>query len=137
MGSIAQHSPGDVVDIQITRNNKLYNYNVTLKNQNNTTALVKAEDSFYNDMLGVSLQKVNNSELDKLGLNNGLKIIEIDDGILRRGGISEGFIITEINGIDIGSRNALTRALQSGRNKYVRLKGVYPNGTRVSFEFML
>jgi len=66
-----------------------------------------------------------------------LKIINIDDGILRRGGISEGFIITDINGVQVNSAITLKRAIQSGKGNYVRLRGVYPNGTKVSYEFML
>ncbi len=137
MGTIAQHSPGEKVDIVVNRKNDIKYYTVTLKNQNNNTALVKSEDAFYNEMLGVSLQKVKKDEVDKLGINDGLKIVDVDSGILRRGGISEGFIITEINGFDVNSQNSLNRAMQSGQGKYVRLKGVYPNGTRVSYEFML
>ena len=137
MGTIAQHSPGEIVNIEVIRNNKLLNYDVTLKNQNNTTALVKAEDSFFNEMLGASLQKVKDQELNAMGIISGLKIINIDDGILRRGGISEGFIITDINGVQVNSAITLKRAIQSGKGNYVRLRGVYPNGTKVSYEFML
>ncbi len=137
MGTIAQHSPGEIVNIEVIRNNKLLNYDVILKNQNNTTALVKAEDSFFNEMLGASLQKVKDQELDAMGITSGLKIINIDDGILRRGGISEGFIITDINGVQVNSAITLKRAIQSGKGNYVRLRGVYPNGTKVSYEFML
>ena len=137
MGSIAQHSPGEIVNIEVIRDNKLLNYDVTLKNQNNTTALVKAEDSFFNEMLGASLRKVTDNELNNMGIHSGLKIMNIEDGILKRGGISEGFIITDINGIQVNSASTLKRAMQSGKSNYVRLRGVYPNGTKVSFEFML
>lgn len=137
MGTIAQHSPGEKVNIEVNRGNKTYSYDVLLKNQNNTTALVKSEESFFNDMLGASLQKVKKNELENIGIASGLKIVNIEDGILRRGGISEGFVITEINGFSVNSQNSLNRAIQSGKSKYVRLKGVYPNGTRVSYEFML
>ena len=137
MGTVAQHSPGEKVDIVVNRKNEILNYTVTLKNQNNSTAVVKSEDAFYNEMLKASLQKVKRTEIEKLGINDGLKIVDIRDGILRRGGISEGFIITEINGYDVNSQNSLDRAIQSGKGKYVRMRGVYPNGTRVSYEFML
>ncbi len=75
--------------------------------------------------------------MGNLGITNGIKIVKMDDGILRRGGISEGFIITEINGIKIKSKDNLNNAIESTKNNLVRMKGVYPNGTRVSFEFML
>lgn len=137
MGTIAQHSPGETVRINVNRKNELIDFKVLLKNQNNTTALVKSEDAFFNNMLGASLQKMKSDELQDLGIQSGLKITDIEDGILKRGGISEGFIITEINEVKVNSQSTLDRAIKSGRSNYVRLKGLYPNGTKVSYEFML
>ena len=137
MGNIAQHSPGDVIKVAVNRDDEVKTFNVLLKNQNNTTALVKPENAFYNELLGASLQKAPQEDLDKLGISNGVKVVKIDDGILLRGGITNGFIISEINGKKVQSENSLNDAIRSTRNNLVRIKGVYPNGTRVSFEFML
>jgi len=137
MGNIAQHNPGDVIKVSVERDNDIKTFDVTLKNQNNTTALVKPGDTFYNDLLGASLQKAPQEDMDKLGISNGVKIVKIDDGILNRGGITTGFIITQINGKEVKSQNTLEDALQATNKNMVRMKGVYPNGTRVSFEFML
>lgn len=137
MGSVAQHSPGEIVMVDIMRDNSSFSYDVILKNQNNTTAMVKADDAFFDDILGATLQQASNSELNNLDLNTGLKVVDINDGILRRGGITEGFIITEINGLNVNSKNTLGKALQATRQNTVSLRGVYPNGTRVSYEFML
>lgn len=137
MGSVAQHNPGEVVAVDINRDNNIQTFNVTLKNQNNNTELVKSSDAFYNDILGATLQKASSNELNQLGASNGLKIVKIDDGILRRGGITEGFIITEINGVRVNSETSLGQAMQPSRQNTVSLKGMYPNGTRVSYEFML
>ena len=137
MGTVAQHSPGDVLTIVVNRDDQLITSNVTLKNQNNNTSLVKSGDSFFNGLLGATLKQVSRSEASDLYISNGLKVIDISDGILRRGGITEDFIITEINGNEINSQNSLEMALRSTRGNSVRLKGVYPNGTKVSYEFML
>lgn len=137
MGSVAQHSPGEIVRVDINRDNELLGYNVTLKNQNNNTALVKSDDEFYDQILGATLQKATNEELSKLNAGAGLKVVKINDGILKRGGIAKGFIITEINGLSINSKNSLQNALQISKRNTVSLRGIYPNGTRVSYEFML
>ncbi len=137
MGNVAQHNPGDIVRVKINRENEYKTYDVTLKNQNQTTALVKSTDAFYNDILGASLQKASNNDMSKLGINSGLKIVDIEDGILRRGGISQGFIITEVNGVRVNSENSLRQAISSSGSNTVSLRGMYPNGTRVSYEFML
>jgi Do/DeqQ family serine protease len=137
MGSIAQHNPGEVVMVTVNRDNALRSYDVMLKNQENNTGIIKTADSFYNDLLGATLQKANNNDLSKLGISSGLKVVEIDNGILRRGGISKGFIITQINGLDVSSETSLAKAINNSNNKSVSLRGMYPNGTRVSYEFML
>jgi serine protease Do len=137
MGTVAQHNPGDVVQVRINRDNNYQTYAVTLKNQNQTTALVRSSDEFYNETLGASFQRASSSELNKLGLSSGLKIVDIENGILRQGGISKGFIITDVNGVPVNSEGSLNEAMQSSRRNYVSLRGIYPNGTRVSYEFML
>ncbi len=137
MGTVAQHNPGDVVRVKINRKNEYETYDVTLKNQNQTTALVKSTDAFYNDLLGASLQKASNDDMSNLGINNGLKIVDIEDGILRRGGIDKGFIIIEVNGVRVNSENSLRQAMENSRSNIVSLRGMYLNGTRVSYEFML
>ena len=137
MGSIGQYRPGDVVLISVNREGEYYDYNITLKNQNNTTAIVKAGESFFNEDLSVSLQKISEKESNDLRIKGGLRITEIKGGILQRGGISEGFVITEVNGRKVDSQNSLTDALQQSRSHRVQLIGVYPNGMKVSYEFML
>lgn len=137
LGIIAQYNPGKVVNIEISRDNKKITYDVTLKNVNGTTLLVRADDSFYNNILGAELQQVSSDELRELEISNGLKIININNGILDRSGINEGFIITEINGYNVNSQHNLTSALNNSRRNIILLKGLYPNGVRVSYEFIL
>jgi|FLOH01.1.fsa_nt_gi serine protease Do len=137
LGIIAQYNPGTVVAIEISRDNKKITYDVTLKNVNGNTLLVRADDSFYNSILGADLQQVPEDELKDLAISNGLKIINIRNGILERSGINKGFIITEINDRVVDSQHNLTSALNNSRRNIVLLKGIYPNGVRISFEFML
>jgi Do/DeqQ family serine protease len=137
MGTIGQHSPGETVSIDINRDNEIQTFQVTLKNQNGTTAVITPGDTFDNDLLGASLQQLSTDELQKLNISNGLKITEVNDGILKRGGITRGFVITEINGAKINSDASLNEALQRTKRNIVHLKGMYPNGVRISYEFML
>ncbi len=137
LGIIAQYSPGTIVTIETSRDGKRTTYDVTLKNANGTTLLVRADDSFYNNILGAELQKVSEEELKDLEIANGLKIVNIRNGILNRSGINEGFIITEINGYKVNSQHNLASALNNSRRNIVLLKGLYPNGVKVSYEFML
>lgn len=136
LGLIAQYNPGAVVNLQVNRDNRIMKLNVTLKNKNGTTLLVRSGDSFYNDALGAKLQQVSDDELNKLNITNGLKVLNIGDGILSNSGINTGFIITEINGSKVNSEDNLQNALGKSQRNIIRMKGMYPNGVKVSYEFM-
>jgi len=137
LGLIAQYNPGTVVSLKVKRDNKIEDFNVTLKNRNGTLATIKSADSFYSSTLGADLQQLTKQELNDLDISNGLRVNEIKDGILNRSGINKGFIITEINGSRVNSQTELQSALNNSVRNIVRLKGLYPNGVRVSYEFML
>lgn len=137
VGTIGQYRPGDVVIVSTKRDGEYFDFNVTLKNQNNTTTIVKADDTFFNEDLNVSLQKVSKVKKNDLGISSGLRITNIKTGILQRGGISEGFILTEVNGYKVNSKEELEQAMSQSKSRRVRLIGIYPNGMKVSYEFML
>jgi Do/DeqQ family serine protease len=132
---VGQHRPGDEVMVRVIRDEQLFDFPVTLKNQDGTTEVKKREAVFYNETLGVSLESINSSERDKLRLNNGLKITNLEEGILMRGGISKGFIIVRINGKSVDDKASLEDALNNKRNNTTRVEGMYPNGMKISFEF--
>ena len=136
LGIIAQFNPGTIVKVKINRNKKVKIYNVTLKNKNGTTIAIKSGDAFYNKFLGAKLQQVSVDELNELGIANGLKIIDIEGGVLSNNSINKGFIITEINGIRVNSEQNLAISLGKSQMKIIRLVGIYPNGVKVSYEFM-
>lgn len=136
MGTIGQHNPGEAIKVDISRDNEILAYTVILKNEEGTTAIIKVGDSFYNDLLGASLKNISGEEKSKLGISSGLKVTDVQNGILRRGGISEGFIITEINGERISSKDKLEDALNKKNSGIIKINGMYLNGVRISYEFM-
>ena len=137
LGYIGQYNPGAKVIVEVKRDEKIRKFDVVLKNKNGTLATIRSTDSFFNDLLGANLQKITTDEMDELEIRGGLRINKIESGILSRSGINEGFIITEINGNTVDSESKLQSALDNTRRNIIRLKGVYPNGVRVSYEFML
>ncbi len=137
MGVVGQYSPGDHVKLVIHRDKKAKTMTVELKNQQGTVSIVKSGNVFFNTKLNVSLRKANADELANTGVDTGLTVTDVKDGILKRGGIVVGFVITQVNGLSVNSQNDLDSAMQQSKNKVVHLKGIYPNGMRVSYEFML
>jgi serine protease Do len=132
---VGQHRPGDEVTVVTGKNDRTKNYVVTLKNQEGSTQLTKREENFFNSSLGVTLERISAQEKKSLGISNGLRISELSDGVLQRGGISKGFIITSINGNNVDNRAELESALGRSSGKSIRVQGMYPNGMRISFEF--
>ena len=137
LGLIGQYNPGTIVKVAVNRDAEIINFDVTLKNKNGTTVAIKSSDSFFNELLGAELQQVTQQDITDLNIHNGLRINSINSGVLKKSGINEGFIITEINGVKVNSQDNLISALNNTYRNILRLKGVYPNGARVSYEFML
>ena len=136
MGVIAQYRPGTSVLVLVNRDNSTEKFDVILKNENGTTTIVKSGDSFYSEMLAAELQQIDQEDKEKLKLQGGVKVVKINEGILRQGGINEGFILTEINGVRINSQQNLNEALTKSKSNVIRMKGMYPNGAKISYEFM-
>lgn len=136
---IARYRPGDKVNVNLMRNEKEVNVAVTLKSLENTTSLVKKAEVVKTSVskLGVSLQEVDNNELAKLKIANGVKIADLTaNSKLAGAGIKEGFIITSINKRKIGN----VKEAQAAFNEVsggVLIEGIYPNGTKAYYGFGL
>ncbi|GMT44994.1 MAG: serine protease [bacterium] len=136
LGIIGQYSPGKVVRVNLLRNRKKKTVRVTLKNKNGTTGLIKAQKAFYSDALGAMLKTAPENDLTNLNIDHGLEVVRVRKGILQKGGITEGFIITEVNKRKVNNKEQIKRALSQNNNHVVKVSGIYPNGMRISFEFV-
>jgi Do/DeqQ family serine protease len=133
---VGQHSPGDKLQVEVIRNGKTIDYLVELRTQDGTTNVIRKQDEFFSDRLGASLTPLSREEMTEYGIRNGLKVVSLDDGLLNKGGIRNGFILLTVNGFNVGSKSGLETALQENPEK-VRISGIYPNGMKVTFEFGL
>ena len=136
LGIISQYRPGDMVKVKLQRDGKIIEKEVTLKNLEGTEELHKEGESFYNEVLGVKAQPLSASLKSELGINYGLKIVEIKDGIFKQKGITDDFIILSVNHQRVSSENDLKKALSNDRNGKVRIEGTNSTGTySITFEF--
>lgn len=128
---VALYRPGDRVDITVTRNGQETVIPVTLKNKEGNLSLYKRNDELLNS-LGADLESFSNS----WGSVQGLKVTSLGSGKLKSAGIKEGFIITKVNGKSVKDKNDLEDVLtQSGGS--VRMEGLYPNGQRAFYTFLI
>jgi serine protease Do len=139
MGILGQYSPGNKVEVKILRGTETKTLEITLKNKNGALGLIRPQQTFYNQVLGAQLRAATTSETNKLGIHHGIVVTQVGNGIIKKGGISSGFIITNVNNQSVDNEQDLEAALQLSKrqNNIVRLQGMYPNGMKISFEFML
>jgi serine protease Do len=134
---IGQHNPGDYVTIMVDRDGKHQQFSVELRNQEGNTEVAQKSDDFYLSDLGATLENLPDKDAKNLGLSYGLKVTTLQDGMLKRGGVQEGFIILNINGIKIKSKSDVEYALGNITSGVIRIEGVYPNGMRMNYGFIL
>lgn len=133
---VRQFRPGDKVNVEIIRNGYPRTVEVELRNENGTTEVMHQDNGFYDSELGATMRAINNNEKQSTGLRQGLVVLEVKKGVLQRAGVSKGFIITSVNSNTVNSQSDLDRSIGQTRSGRVRIDGMYPNGMKLSFEFL-
>ncbi|MBW6490225.1 MAG: Do family serine endopeptidase [Lentimicrobium sp.] len=131
---VGQHRPGDKIKVAVKRNNKDLDFNVTLKNRDGETGPVRRDEVDINKVLGASFEPVSDELKSQLGIESGLQVTVLSDGKLRAAGVRQGFIITQIDGKRVASRQDLMNIL-NGKKGGVLVEGIYPNRTRAYYGF--
>lgn len=122
---ISKYRPKDKIGILVNRKNKRKQYEVVLRNMKGGFDVVKPDEIV--DVLGAEIKEIDLSLKQKLGITNGLQIVNLKDGKLKKQGVKEGFIITRVNQKDVKTVQELYQTL-STLSGGVLIEGVYPNG---------
>ncbi len=132
---IAQHRPGDKVNVSVIRDAKEKIVNVILKNRNgNTNVLKRSVDKEELKALGASFENISDDDKKDLRIAHGLRVTKIEDGLLRNAGIKSGFIITSVDKKPIKSIDDLNIALKNKKGGML-IEGIYGNGMRAYYGF--
>ncbi len=131
---INRYRPGDRVTVLIKRSGKMKQFNITLRNLQGDTKIVKS--GTYETILGAKLVELDSSEKKELGIDRGVKVAELSSGKLRAEGVREGFIITRINNKSVTTVNEIKKILESSKGG-IYIEGIYPNGTVAYYAFGL
>ena len=133
--SIGQYRPGDKVDVEVNRGGHHHHYELTLLNEAGNVDLVKNGEAFYNSEFGLMLQPINQNDMGRLNVKNGLKIVEIREGRFMNSGVPVDFVITTVNGYAVNNKTDLENALKNARSRRTTIEGVFPNGMTGSFYY--
>jgi serine protease Do len=130
---LSKFRPGDKVQVTYERNGSQNTATVTLKNNAGNYDIVKAETMI--DKLGADLVTLDAKKAKTLGLNGGVIVRKINDGIINdQTRMRDGFIITKANGKEVRTLDDLKKII--GDNNEVTITGVYP-GYSEPFEYPL
>ncbi|WP_185153629.1 S1C family serine protease [Fulvivirga lutimaris] len=132
---LSYHSPGDKVVITYEREGRTANANLVLTNREGTTSILKRE-IYTSESLGAKFETVPKVERDLINIDYGVRVFNIDNGLIKRIGISEDFIITDINRNAIKDPERLVDILEKIRGRVV-IEGVNSKGRQGYYSFYL
>lgn len=124
--ALSYFSPGDEINVVLRRNDKLISTRLTLTNEEGTTELLRKE-VFRSRKLGADFEKLSKVERDLLDVENGVRILKVREGLIRKMNLPEGFVVVSINQISIEDPEMLTDILSKIRGR-VLLEGVSASG---------
>jgi Do/DeqQ family serine protease len=127
MEQVGRHRPGDEVSVTVDRHGKEMTFQVTLANQKGERKLASKEEMDILEILGASFEEVDEETAEKLGIEAGVRVKELENGLLKnQTSISEGFIITAINHKQVKTENDIRKILKQEKGG-VLIQGIYEN----------
>ncbi len=127
---VSRFRPGDDIKIIIKRKNDKKQFTVTLRNKHGDTQIVRDNVTF----MGASFEPVTNEDKNKLNIEYGIKITELNSGKLKDAGLSKGFIITHVNKKPVYEVNDFKQETENATGG-ILVEGIYPNGELAYFVF--
>ena len=128
---IGKFRPGDKVNVSLVRDSKELTLPVILKNKEGNVGIIKKEKPVEKPVLalGASFEQITKEEMNRLKIQNGVRISKLGNGKLAGAGLREGFIITSIDKKKINTLEDVESALKNKQGG-VLIEGIYPNGVR-------
>lgn len=129
---VSRFSPGDKAELTVIRDGKELNLKVTFKGTSQETGAVAEDGSiaFY----GSSIQTASKETLERLGIKNGVEIIELGPGKLKEAGATEGFVIQYVNDQPVKTPQDVIDIVKKSK-RAVFVQGMTPAGRTGYFGF--
>ena len=130
---LAKHRPGDKVKVKVIRDKKEKTVEMTLKNEQGTTSVVKDADM---DILGAAFREVPEDVKRQLRLSGGVEVTGVTEGMMKEAGVRKGFIILKANGQPVKSVEQLETIMKEATRStepVLFINGIFPSGKRAYF----
>ena len=132
---VARNRPGDKVKVVYIRKGKEHSVDAVLKNKSGDTKLVKREENEIGNMLGAQFEPASKEEMQKLNIENGVKVTKLSSGKLKEAGVKEGFIITSVDKNPVEKPSDIESILNKNKDTGILVEGIYPNGQKAYYAF--
>ena len=134
---LARHRPGDVIFIDILRNNVTHRKQLELRNERGSTEIIVAQP--VTEVLGARLRAVDRAVAERLNLTQGVQVESLSRGRLQNAGIRQDYIILTINNQAVRTPEDVQQAVDTAmarENEHERvlfIAGVFPDGRIAHF----
>ncbi|MBQ8656961.1 MAG: Do family serine endopeptidase [Prevotella sp.] len=134
---VARKRPGDKMTITYLHNKKKKTETVTLKNEQGNTRVVQNQDL---DVLGGNFRPITDQQKQQLNISVGLEVTKVNNGLLKKAGISKGFIIQRVNDENMKTIEDLQKVVKkasTSKEPVLWVQGIYPTGKKAYFTIPL
>lgn len=131
---VAKYRPGDKISITYLRGGKEFTVPVILKNiAGNTNVVTRGMTGM--EVFGARLEGLSSKERISYKLENGVRIVELGEGLFQDIGLRRGTIITTINGKKVNNSADVRSAIGSSESSLKTIEGYAPDGRFFSYRF--
>ena len=123
----------DYGKFRFERDKKEKEFEITLKNEQGTTKVVKDAGM---EILGAAFKPVSSELKKQLNLGYGLEVTGVTNGKMADAGIRKGFIILKANGVPMKTVDDLEKAMKEARKSPEQglfITGMFPSGKRAMY----
>lgn len=121
---VTRYKPGDKISLTYTRGGKENTTYLVLKNKVGNTSIVKNDGIL--EKLGAELATVDSKTAAANQIPGGVIVKKMNDGLLKKSRMQEGFIIVSINDQPLKSIADLEKILTTNKGRKIRMEGIYP-----------
>ena len=130
---VSRYRPGDRIRVKAFRGEMEKEFMVVLKQITRNNFLASDEPTGELNYKGSVFRPLTVDELRDLDIESGVRV-DIAGEKMDKGGIQEGFVITEVDGVKIQDLDELEEALKAS-GEYITIKGLYSKGMIASYSF--
>jgi serine protease Do len=131
---IGKHRPGDKTTVTYLRNGKENTVPLTLKNLAGTTSVVKPGMGI-GEVFGARIEGLTENDRQMFNVENGVKVVELNDGVFKDMGLKKGTIITAINGKKVNNTEDVKAAVNNSEKSLKSIEGVTSDGRNFTYRF--